>query len=95
VRLVLHKGPQKPPSPSCAKEGAVSIALGEVLPLAKLPAQKSARYTQPSRIAAKAPLLTRLFNQTCAKHRIAAGNDALFAYMRSFEQKQGAQMELF
>jgi len=39
--------------------------------------------------------LTQLFNETCAKHRIAAGNDPLFEYMRAFEQKQGAQMELF
>jgi len=39
--------------------------------------------------------LTQLFNETCAKHRIACGNDALFEYMRAFEQKQGAQMELF
>jgi len=39
--------------------------------------------------------LMNLFNETCDKHRIAYGNDALFEYMRAFEQKRGAQMELF
>jgi DNA repair photolyase len=39
--------------------------------------------------------LTNLFNDVCATHHIATGNDQLFAYMHSFEEKKGAQMELF
>ena len=39
--------------------------------------------------------LTKLFNETCDKRRIACGNDALFEYMRTFEEKKGKQMEMF
>ena len=39
--------------------------------------------------------LMKLFNETCDKRRIAYGNDALFEYMRVFEEKKGAQMGLF
>jgi len=39
--------------------------------------------------------LMKLFNETCDKHRIVYGNDALFEYMSLFEEKKGAQMELF
>jgi DNA repair photolyase len=39
--------------------------------------------------------LMKLLHETCEKHRIVLGNDALFEYMRTFEEKQGAQMELF
>jgi DNA repair photolyase len=39
--------------------------------------------------------LTKIFYDFCGKHRIVSGNDALFAYMRAFEEKKGAQMELF
>jgi DNA repair photolyase len=39
--------------------------------------------------------LMKLFNETCDKHRIIYGNDALFEYMRVFEEKKGAQMEMF
>jgi hypothetical protein len=35
-----------------------------------------------------------LFNDICIKNHIATGNDELFAYMRSYEEKKGAQMEL-
>jgi DNA repair photolyase len=33
--------------------------------------------------------------EICEKHRIVWGNEALFAYMRTFEEKKRAQMELF
>jgi len=39
--------------------------------------------------------LTKLFNETCDKHRIACGNDALFEYMRAFQPQKTAQIELF
>jgi DNA repair photolyase len=39
--------------------------------------------------------LTNIFNDVCAKNRIVTDNDELFAYMRSFEEKNDAQMELF
>jgi DNA repair photolyase len=39
--------------------------------------------------------LTNIFNDVCAKHHIATGNDELFAYMHYFEEKKGAQIELF
>ena len=39
--------------------------------------------------------LMKLVYETCGKHRIVCDNEALFAYMRTFEAKQGAQMELF
>jgi DNA repair photolyase len=39
--------------------------------------------------------LTKLYNETCDKRRIVYGNDALFEYMRVFEEKKGAQMEMF
>ena len=39
--------------------------------------------------------LMKLFNETCGKHRIVYGNDALFEYMRAFEEKKGKQMEMF
>ena len=39
--------------------------------------------------------LMKLFNETCDKRRIAYGNDALFEYMRVFEEKRGAQIEMF
>jgi DNA repair photolyase len=38
--------------------------------------------------------LTNLFNDVCATHNIATGNDELFAYMHYFEGKKGTQMEL-
>jgi DNA repair photolyase len=37
--------------------------------------------------------LANIFNDVCAKNNIATGNDELFAYMHSFEEKDGAQME--
>jgi len=39
--------------------------------------------------------LMELFNETCDKRRIVYGNDALFEYMHTFEEKRGAQMEMF
>jgi hypothetical protein len=39
--------------------------------------------------------LMKLVYETCEKHRIVCDNEALFAYMRTFEAKKGAQMELF
>jgi len=39
--------------------------------------------------------LMKLFFEVCEKHKIAYGNDRLFEYMRTFTEKQGAQMELF
>jgi len=39
--------------------------------------------------------LMKLFNETCDKRRIVYGNDALFEYMRTFEEKKGAQIEMF
>jgi hypothetical protein len=39
--------------------------------------------------------LMKLFNETCDKRRIVYGNDALFEYMRVFEEKKGAQIEMF
>jgi DNA repair photolyase len=39
--------------------------------------------------------LMKLFNETCDKHRIVYGNDALFEYMRTFEEKKGKQIEMF
>ena len=39
--------------------------------------------------------LMKLLRETCDKRRIAYGNDALFEYMRVFEEKKGAQIEMF
>jgi DNA repair photolyase len=39
--------------------------------------------------------LMKLFNETCDKRRIVYGNDALFEYMRTFEEKRSAQIEMF
>jgi len=39
--------------------------------------------------------LMKLFYETCNKHRIVYGNDALFEYMRAFEEKRGKQIEMF
>jgi DNA repair photolyase len=39
--------------------------------------------------------LMKLFYEICDKRRIIYGNDALFEYMRVFEEKKGAQIELF
>jgi len=40
-------------------------------------------------------VLMKLLRETCEKHRIVCDNDALFAYMREFEEKSGKQGELF
>jgi len=39
--------------------------------------------------------LMKLFFETCEKKKIVYGNDRLFEYMRTFEEKKGKQMELF
>ena len=39
--------------------------------------------------------LMDILHQTCAKHNIVCDNEALFEYMRTFEEKKGRQMELF
>jgi len=39
--------------------------------------------------------LTKLFYETCDKHNIVYGNEKLFKYMGTFEEKKGSQMELF
>jgi DNA repair photolyase len=39
--------------------------------------------------------LMKLLYETCAKNGICYGNDKVFEYMRTFEQKRGRQMELF
>ena len=39
--------------------------------------------------------LMKLLRETCEKHRIVLGNDALFEYMRIFDEKKDAQIELF
>ena len=39
--------------------------------------------------------LMKLLHATCEKHNIALGTDSLFEYMRTFEEKATAQMELF
>ncbi|MDR0315354.1 MAG: radical SAM protein [Treponema sp.] len=39
--------------------------------------------------------LTKLFYDVCEKHRIVCGNEAVFKYMWTFEEKKGAQIELF
>ena len=39
--------------------------------------------------------LTKLVHDVCGKHGIICNNDALFEYMRTYEEKKGAQMELF
>jgi DNA repair photolyase len=39
--------------------------------------------------------LMRLLRETCEKHGIVLGNDTLFEYMRTFEEKKGSQIEMF
>jgi DNA repair photolyase len=39
--------------------------------------------------------LMKLLYETCKKHGIVCGNDAVFEYMWAFEGKQGTQRELF
>jgi DNA repair photolyase len=39
--------------------------------------------------------IMKLVYDVCKKHGIVCGNDVLFAYMRAYEEKKGAQMELF
>jgi DNA repair photolyase len=39
--------------------------------------------------------LMRLLFDTCEKNHIICGTDIVFEYMRAFEEKKGAQMELF
>jgi len=41
-----------------------------------------------------APLM-QLFFETCDRHKIVHGNDTLFEYMRTFEDRDNVQMELF
>jgi DNA repair photolyase len=40
-------------------------------------------------------VLSQIFYETCSKHNIACNNAALFEHMRTFEEKKGAQIELF
>jgi DNA repair photolyase len=39
--------------------------------------------------------LMKLLRETCEKHGIVLGNDTLFEYMRTFEEKKGSQIEMF
>jgi len=39
--------------------------------------------------------LMKLFYGFCEKHRIICNNDALFEYMRTYEEKKGSQLSLF
>jgi DNA repair photolyase len=39
--------------------------------------------------------LTKLVYDVCSNHGIVCDNESLFKYMRTFEEKKGAQMELF
>jgi len=39
--------------------------------------------------------LTKLVYDVCGNHGIVCNNEALFEYMRTYEEKKGAQMELF
>jgi len=39
--------------------------------------------------------LMKLLYAACEKHRIVCDNEALFEYMRTYEEKKGAQIELF
>jgi len=39
--------------------------------------------------------LTKLVYDTCGKHGMVCNNEVLFEYMRTFQEKKGAQMELF
>jgi len=39
--------------------------------------------------------LMKIFNSTCEKHNIVTGVDKLFEYMRTFEEKEKNQIELF
>jgi DNA repair photolyase len=39
--------------------------------------------------------LMKLLRETCEKHGIILGNDTLFEYMRTFEEKKGSQIEMF
>jgi peroxiredoxin len=39
--------------------------------------------------------LMKLLRATCEKHNIVLGNNRLFEYMGTFEEKQKVQMELF
>ena len=39
--------------------------------------------------------LMKLFYDVCDKNRIVRGNDALFEYMRTFDENRRGQMELF
>jgi DNA repair photolyase len=39
--------------------------------------------------------LSRLFYETCNRHNIVCNNNILFEYKRTFDEKKGAQMELF
>jgi DNA repair photolyase len=39
--------------------------------------------------------LSRIFYEKCNKHNIVCNNDALFNYMRYFDEKKNLQMELF
>jgi DNA repair photolyase len=39
--------------------------------------------------------LMKLLYETCDKNKIRYGNDGIFEYMRTFEQKRGRQIELF
>ena len=39
--------------------------------------------------------LMKIFYEVCAQHNIVCNNDALFEYMRTFEEKNYTQMEMF
>ncbi|MCL1837103.1 MAG: radical SAM protein [Treponema sp.] len=39
--------------------------------------------------------LMKIFYEVCAQHNIVCNNDALFEYMRTFEEKSYTQMEMF
>jgi DNA repair photolyase len=39
--------------------------------------------------------LMKLLRETCEKHNIVLGNDTLFEYMRTFEEKRSSQIEMF